>query len=455
MVVISTLGGLSVLFVIWSVMLRREALPWLLSAACCFTATAGVIVAGQNVQIYYLVAVVLLGIAMIGMRKDRLLALDLGDRPGLAPLIAFAAWAILVTAASPFVFAGTPVLNPRDGIDDGVAHPALLTHQISNVAQSGYLLCGVALVAVLGSIYGLSARLPAMGLGLGTALSSLRSLLPPSVAENLFDNSPNVSFTTGSLNGVERMRGIFSEPSGLGGFEVTAAVFFVMTASRTEGRVRYLSLGMATWALVNAVLSGSGTALVGGLLILAVITMHALYSYGVGKSRVSVPALVTSILALPTLIVVGPALYRSAAGIVGDKVGSSSYTNRSTADAFSMDLSWQTYGIGVGVGANRPSSFAAMLLSCTGALGATLFTIAFVTILAAAVPLRPFQPTAWALVSLMFSKLVAGPDLSDPTMWFLLAVCANAAWHRRTAGSQPVGGGPVPAYPAPSSVPAR
>jgi hypothetical protein len=415
--------------------LRRDALPWLLSAACCFMATAGVVVADQNVQIYYVVAAVLIARAVVGVRKDQFLGMDMRERPGLAPLIAFGFWTVLVTAASPFVFASTPVLNPRDGIDDGVAHPALLTYQISNFAQSGYLIFGIALVAVLGSIKGLSPRLPAAGLALGTVLSSLRTLLPESVAEDLFDNSPNVSYTTGSLNGVERMRGIFSEPSSLGGFEVTAAVFFVMMASRTRGHERYLCLGLAAWALVNAVLSGSGTALIGGMLILAVIAGHALYSYGVGNSRVSAPAFVASILAVPTLIVVGPTLYLSAAGVVGDKVGSSSYANRSTANLFSIDLTWQTYGVGVGVGANRPSSFAATLLSCTGVLGTALYAFAFVVILAGAVRVHRFQPAAWALVSLMFSKLVAGPDLSDPTMWFLLAICANAAWHRRSAAS--------------------
>ena len=29
----------------------------------------------------------------------------------------------------------------------------------------------------------------------------------------------------------------------------------------------------------------------------------------------------------------------------------------------------------------------------------------------------------------MCSKVVAGPDLSDPLMWFLLAICANGAWN--------------------------
>ena len=141
--------------------------------------------------------------------------------------------------------------------------------------------------------------------------------------------------------------------------------------------------------------------------------------------------MVGAAIALPAAIVVAPSLYRSAAGVVGDKVGSSSYENRSTADLFSVDLTWRTYGLGVGVGANRPSSFATMVLSSTGVLGATLFVVAFLAILARAVRVREFQPAAWALVSLMFSKLVAGPDLSDPVMWFLLAVCAHAAWRRR------------------------
>ncbi|MCR2757011.1 hypothetical protein NSX62_23605, partial [Escherichia coli] len=108
-----------VLLVVWAVMLDRAKLSWLLSTACCFIATGGIIVAGQNVQNYYIVATALIGLAALGIRQRQILGLNLRDYPGLAPLVAFGLWTLLVTITAPFIFAGTRVLNPRDGIDDG------------------------------------------------------------------------------------------------------------------------------------------------------------------------------------------------------------------------------------------------------------------------------------------------------------------------------------------------
>jgi hypothetical protein len=426
---ISTIGAIFVLLVVVSLIFRPALLPWFLSAGVCFPGSAGVIVAEQNVQVFYIVAVGMLGAAVARIRLPAVLGTDLDRSPGLRPLVAFLLWTLLVTATAPYIFDGIPVLNPRAGIDDGIADPAMLTYQISNFAQSGYLFFGVAIVVILGTTRALSSWVPASGFAIGTALSSLRYVMPESLAAELFDSSPNVSIS----GETERLRGIFTEPSALGGFEVTAAVFFVMAASRTRSWRRYVCLGMGMWALTNAVLSGSGTALMGGLLILGVIALQAAYRAAVGIGRISVAALVGWILAVPLLIVVGPTLYAGANGLVGDKVDSSSYANRSAADLFSIDLTGQTYGLGVGLGANRPSSFVAMILSNSGVLGTALFVTAMALILWYALRSHAYQPTVWALVALMCSKVVAGPDLSDPLMWFLLAVCAHGAWNPTTS----------------------
>lgn len=436
---ISFLGVVFTLLIAAGVVFRRDSLPWVLSAAFAFLASSGFLVAGQSIVVYYGVAIVMIVLAVVRVRLRNLLLVVLRTRTGLTSLLVFALWTLLVTLVGPTLFAGTPVLNPREGLDQGVAEPALLTPHISNFAQSAYLLIGVATVVVLGTGTAAAPRLPATGFALGTVLSSTRSLLPESVQREVFDNSSNVTYTTGSIDGVERMRGIFSEPSGLGAFSVTAAVFFVMTASRTTGWPRYLSLGMSVWALVNASLSGSGTALVGGLALLAVIAAQAVYTFLSGHSRVSPSALVGTVLAVPVGMIVGPALYLAATDTVDDKVTGSSYANRSSADRYSVELSLDTYGVGVGLGSHRPSSFVAMMLACTGVLGLVFFVVAVTAILRGAVRDREFQPAAWALVSLLFSKIVAGPDLSDPTMWFLLAVCANAAWRPGRCPAVPVG----------------
>ena len=440
---ISTIGTIFLLLIVVGLIFRPAILPWCLSAGVCFAGSAGILIAGQNVQVFYLVAVAMLGAAVARLRMRAVLSANLDTYGGMRPLTAFLVWTLLVTATAPFIFTGIHVLNPRDGIDDGIANPATLTYQISNFAQSGYLFFGVAIVILCGTARALSPWVAGVGLATGTVLSSLRFLMPENLAAELFDSSPNVHIS----GEVERMRGIFAEPSALGGFEVTAAVFFVIGASRAQGWQRYLCLTLGIWALTNAVLSGSGTALIGGLLILAVIGVQAAYRAVAGVSKISVPSLVATILALPVLVIVGPSMYAGANGLVGSKVDSSSYANRGSADTFSYLLTGQTYGIGVGLGANRPSSFVAFLLSNSGVPGTLLFTAAFAVILRRALRSHAHQPPAWALVALMCSKVVAGPDLSDPLMWFLLAICANGAWNPITPTPDRAAVRPAPVRP--------
>jgi hypothetical protein len=75
-----------------------------------------------------------------------------------------------------------------------------------------------------------------------------------------------------------------------------------------------------------------------------------------------------------------------------------------------------------------------MLLSCTGLLGTTVFFYALARLVHGAYKVRAFQPSAWALIALIVTKCVAGPDMSEQPMWMLMAVCANAAWRPRTEG---------------------
>lgn len=432
---ISIFGAVFTLLLAGAIASRQDQLPWLLSASMPFVATAAYLVAGQAIVMYHVVAIVVTVLAVRATPRGGFLAADLTTRPGLRLLVAFGVWSVAVTAVAPVIFAGTPVLNPRDGIDLGIVDPARLGPQISNLAQSGYLVIGIATVAAIGSMNSLSPRLPAAGFAVGTVLSSAKGLLPTSLQASLFDNSPNVGYTTGAFNGIERMRGVFSEPSALGAFSVAAMVFFALTASTVQGNRRRLCVAMAAWAFLNSVLSFSGGAIVSGLAILVILGARACARYVTGRSAVSGTALVASLLMAPAALVAGPIAYLFVAQVVDDKKSSASYENRNAADAFSVDIAHQTSGIGVGVGSNRPSSFFAMLISCTGVLGLVLFAAAVVVIVVGAMNAGArWYPAAWALIATIIGKLVAGPDLSEPVMWFLLALCAHAAWHgRRTA----------------------
>ena len=126
-----------------------------------------------------------------------------------------------------------------------------------------------------------------------------------------------------------------------------------------------------------------------------------------------------------------PAVSNFVTIIILNKADSSSAANRSAADRFSFDVLYNTAGLGSGLGSNRPSSFVAALLSTVGVLGTSLLVSALVLVLVRAFGDVRYQPAVWSTVVLLVSKSVSGPDISEPVLWFLVAVCAQGAWQSR------------------------
>ena len=112
----------------------------------------------------------------------------------------------------------------------------------------------------------------------------------------------------------------------------------------------------------------------------------------------------------------------------------SSYSDRSAADRYSYHLAWDTLGIGVGVGSNRASSFAATLLSTVGIAGTLLLAVVIWVLVRDAWPVRTVRPVVWALGALLIAKVISGPDLNDTSgiLWMSLGVLAHAALDTRT-----------------------
>lgn len=428
---ISALGAVFIALAGGVVALRPHWLPWVLAAAVPFTATAGVTIAGQSLVMYPLVAVVLIAITLHRGGLKGALDADLRIKPAAALLLVLAVWSALVTAIGPVFFEGLAVLDPKQGIDGGIANPALLQFRLSNIAQGGYLLIGVATVFVLGTLPKVSPHLPAMAFGTGTVVSSIRYALPENLQTKLFDTSNNVAYTAGEFNGVERLRGIFSEPSTFGAFSAAGAVFFLAASTRFSGGMKVLYLILGIWSFVNAVYSFSGGALVTGLVVFGFLGARGLVNVLRGNAVVSQVGLLVLLLVPVAAVLFGERVIGFVSLMLSDKASSTSYENRSAADEFSYAILSKTYGVGVGLGSNRPSSFVASLVSTTGILGVLLFSAVLLIVIAKALAVVEFQPAALALVTIVVSKAVSGPDISDPPLWFLLGLCAYAAWNER------------------------
>lgn len=415
--------------VLYGLVFERRALQWILGASVCFTATGALYVGDQTVTPFYLVGGILLAQAIIRRGFGPALSANLSFKPGALPLLGFALWSAAVTIVVPRALSGAvEVLNPRLGIDRSVFAPTALSPTISNLAQLIYIVFGIGLIYWGGSRFRLSPWVAAVGMGLGTVLSSIRYALPTTLQTEVFDNSRNVTYTVGTLNGVERVRGIFSEPSAFGAFSVASLVFFLVASGLVTSYRRLVCIALAIWSLVHVVLSGSGTAVVTGVVIALLLAAKQASGFLLSQQRVSSVKLAAVFLALPFAVLYFPVVYSAIVGVADDKVVSSSYANRTAADDFSYGVLWDTYGLGAGLGSNRPSSFLAAALSAVGIVGTLLLAYAIFSMLRRSFAIRELRPAAWALVALLVSKVVAGPDLSDPVMWLLLASLAGVLW---------------------------
>ena len=358
--------------------------------------------------------------------------------PGLPVLVAFTAWSIGVTLVSPQIFHGIIVLAPGPTETLLTAGPPIQ----SNIAQMLYLVLGVFVVAFLARSRHTAVTLVGIATG-GAMLLSFWSYLHTNVGlpypEGLFDNSPAFVFQNILPDGQPRFRGIFSEPASLATSSLVTIAYMASRATQTTGLRRLGCLAMIVISAVMSAVSTSATFVVVAVVLAVVALGVILFRVFLRRHRVpplsAIVAVAVGVAAVWLLPVVAVAVEQ----VVDSKVSSSSYTQRSGADAYSYELLARTFGLGVGLGANRPSSFLATLLSTTGVVGTVLFAAAIVVVLYSARANAGVRPAAWALVALLIAKVVSSPDLSDPSgvLWISLGVLAHGAVQVRSRRRSP------------------
>lgn len=349
--------------------------------------------------------------------------------PGLLPLWLFLLASAGVTLIAPFLFRTLQVLDPR-----GRLHPLGGPEALgqSSFAQLGYLLIGVLTVALIARSRTSGPWAIGLTLGIITLLSLWRLLyldfgLP--FPEGLFDGSPAFSYVDGAPGGIRRFRGILAEPSLLGTLSVATGAYAVarLRSSGVNGRVGWLAILAA--AAVNGFNALSATFVLSALLTVgaAITVLTSKVLIGDGSRRV-VEAVVIVVL-LGVAWFAAPVITDFIQSSVSDKVSSSSYDERSSFDNHSWELLQRTCGFGVGVGANRASSFLANLAAASGLIGVALFVAAVLLIMRASLPAASMSPVRWSLFSLLVSKVLSSPDLGDSSglLWTALGVLAAGA----------------------------
>ncbi len=357
-------------------------------------------------------------------------------RPGALSLVIFLGWSLLVTLVAPTIFEGVPVLVARGGIDEQFLDPGTLTYSVSNIAQAAYLVISIGVVFFLARSRETTPGLLGIVLAVITVISFWRLLsisggLP--FPEGFFDNSTTVRIIEETPDGEPRFRGIFSEPSGLAAASLTTLVFFALRLRYLGAWSRVGAIAVLVMAAVNAASSTAGTFIAAGLIMVGIVVLFWIGGFFANRVRLD-PLLAAAVILVGGIgIFFVPALIEFVQSVVSVKISSSSYGSRTGVDLFSYLLTLDTWGFGVGLGSNRPSSFLATLLSCTGVVGAAFFAIAITRLIVAASTRPEYHATIWALVSVLVSKVVSSPNISDNAalLWISCGVLAHAAWRER------------------------
>jgi hypothetical protein len=395
-------------------------------------AGSAVVVGGTAIPTFYAVAVgaaAVLAIGLLGSGRGGP-RMPQASPPGMSLLVGFVVWSTFVTLIAPLLFDGLVTVTPA-------ATPlvaGVLT--TSNIAQTGYLVLGVCVLLYIARSERSRPELIGLTAGAAIVLSAWRYLsqvagLP--FPEGVLDNSPRFAYIETAAGGAPRFRGIFSEPASLAGACLIAIAYMIPRASLVTGWRRVGTLGVAGIALYLGIVSTSATFVVAGIvtgLVAAIAGIVGFLSRRTSLSRLlSVAGCVTVVVAIWAL----PTIFSFVGKTVNDKVRSSSYTERSTANADALNIFVDTFGFGVGLGSARASSFLPTLLCATGAVGAILLTAFLATVLYQASGLKEYRPVLWALIALLVVKVAAGPDLSDSSgiFWISLGLLSRGILEAR------------------------
>lgn len=405
----------------------RGRFRWALSLGAAVPVGVVATISGNSIPVFYFLAIWALAAVVLGKQEP---SGGRSERGGVLFLV-FVGWSLLITGISPFIFSGIPVLAPRGGIDSQLVAPSALTYTPSNLAQVVYVCLGVGVVFYLGRSRKPAGMLLAAALGGFTILSfarlvALRTGLP--FPRGFFDNSVGVSYVEGTSEGLMRFRGIFAEPSELAISSLVAAVFFLCSTSRLTGAKRWLAVGVGLMAIVNMVESTATTALAAAVIFGCIFGVYHIYTFVFRGERRPLNVVASAHIVLLVLLLSAPFIVSVISETLLAKSVTASFAARSGADLLSLAVLTDTWGLGAGLGSNRPSSLIPMLVSNVGIVGLVLFGLACLSVFRATWANTDTRAVSWSFLALMVGKCIASPNLSDPLIWLFLGALSSAAW---------------------------
>jgi hypothetical protein len=221
------------------------------------------------------------------------------------------------------------------------------------------------------------------------------------------------------MGATRRMSATFLEPSMM-------SMYFLSMFS-------LFALGLGRWRLGCVILicllvSTSATALVGLVSIFCLWVIWELPRFGLNMRKITVVFFVLAAVAFGGLVLAMEPSYWGKSNLIMQKLSSTSGQTRIGLDKIALQTFFDTWGLGVGVGSTRSSSFVATFAACTGIPGLlSLFGFFWIVISTSIVSnSRNIRAMGLAFATLVVAWLISIPDLAIPVVWIVSAAACGA-----------------------------
>jgi len=371
------------------------------------------------------------------------------------PLILFVLWGAASAFVLPFLFANVAVNIPHGGMDRS---PLPLHWSLSNAAQAAYLILDCIFImyatrlardhrAVEANVRAFrSAGIIVVAVGIYQLVAHNTGL--PFPKEFFNSNEAWGQLLDEKIAGAWRLSATYTEPSAAGGFFAAWSSFLLLAVSEraVARRLDWLLLcaGMSMLLLT--------TSSAGYLVTVVVLSTFGLQQVlrllvqGRMNPRVLIVCVVIGVGAIGAIAFL-PNLDRLIQEVLVKKSTSSSARNRAATQWQSLTITGQSFGLGVGLGSNRPSGLLFYVLSDLGFPGLLLFIYCIYmtfSLIGTANQLRPpcsavrgyAIGSAWAFGVTLFTLIVSGADVTGPQTWITWTLLAGVLEHACASSQQ-------------------
>ncbi|MBV8135001.1 MAG: hypothetical protein JO121_05055 [Deltaproteobacteria bacterium] len=355
----------------------------------------------------------------------------------------FVGWTVFSAFISPILFAGTPVDDPRVGVDASYLQQMPLKWSFSNAGQAAYVVLNFLLLLQVLQMSERSDYLKRLQqtfswsgacvvvIGAYQIACAHVGLRFPTWLFN--SNAAWAQLYNQNFDGVSRLTASFSEPSTVAAF-LAAWVVFEMNLVMTEKQGstwHWLCVVGGTIALIETA-STTGYVTVGFVWI--VICGYFTW-FMVSTGRVKVKMLVavsTVIIGAAVALYTVPSAQSLVNGVLFEKSTSASSTHRMASVGRATGVFYATLTLGAGIGSNRAMSMPAYVLSNLGLPGTVLFVWLISQLYAqyfqwtrqgSDYSTRHFiKASGAAFVTNLLAMAFSGAEITGPLLWILWAM---------------------------------